>query len=143
MTGRAPLILGKYRNIAHRWSACFWRRRQLTVARADNETGWAGIAPVKTTPTVPIAAATLDQICAGIESIDVLKIDVEGAESLVLKGASGLLRAQRIKEVFLEVNKVCMARLGIANDEPLELLHTFGYQCMSDGDGAYAVLVNR
>jgi FkbM family methyltransferase len=106
---------------------------------SDDETGWGGVAPGKTASTVTIEAATLDQICAGIESIDVLKIDVEGAETLVLKGASELLRAQRIKEVFLEVNKLRMARLGVASDAPLELLQTCGYQCVSDGDEVHAL----
>jgi FkbM family methyltransferase len=45
-----------------------------------------------------VEVTTLDRFCAeqGIDRIDYLKIDVEGAEHRVLKGASELLRAGRI-----------------------------------------------
>jgi len=105
---------------------------------SEDETGWGGIAPANASATVTVEATTLDKLCAGIGPIDVLKIDVEGAETLVLNGASDLLRAQRIREVFLEVNKYRMARLGIASDAPLQLLRAFGYQCVTDGDGVHA-----
>jgi FkbM family methyltransferase len=49
---------------------------------------------------------TLSTIAASenLDVIDVLKIDVEGAEPLVLKGASDLARSGRIKTIFCEFN---------------------------------------
>jgi FkbM family methyltransferase len=55
---------------------------------------------------VPFEAqvTTLDQFCADqrIDHIDYLKIDVEGAEHRVLKGASALLQANRIECIQFE-----------------------------------------
>ena len=44
----------------------------------------------------------LDSICSGEASFALLKIDVEGGELAVLKGAAGLLRARRIRQVVFE-----------------------------------------
>jgi FkbM family methyltransferase len=61
----------------------------------------------------PTAVRTLcrvmrgDSYCAerGIERVDILKIDTEGAEALVLKGFSGMLAAGRIGLVQFEYNR--------------------------------------
>lgn len=52
-----------------------------------------------------VELTTVDDFCRreNIAQIDLLKIDVEGAELQVLAGAAGLLRAQRIRGVFAEV----------------------------------------
>ncbi len=59
------------------------------------------IAPVKIEET---EAATVDDYCRehGIERIDLLKIDVEGAELQVIKGAREMLENRRIKCLTFE-----------------------------------------
>lgn len=42
----------------------------------------------------------------GIREIDFLKIDVEGAEHLVLRGLEGLLRERRVRFVQFEYGKI-------------------------------------
>jgi len=56
-------------------------------------------------PTVDVPATTLDQFCRGqsIEAIDFLKIDAEGAEPLVVRGAADLFRRRAIKAGIIEV----------------------------------------
>ena len=53
-----------------------------------------------------VRCRTIDSFCAeaGIEKIDVLKIDVEGFELSVLKGAERMFRMGRIGFVYLEFN---------------------------------------
>jgi FkbM family methyltransferase len=53
--------------------------------------------------TVPML--TLDFYCesAGVEEIGFLKLDVEGSEAAILRGASGLLEAGAVKEIAFEV----------------------------------------
>ena len=48
---------------------------------------------------------TIDDFCAdaGIDSIGILKPDVEGAEVKILKGASKMLSNQAIRFIYLEV----------------------------------------
>jgi FkbM family methyltransferase len=56
------------------------------------------------TSAVEVQVETVDTFCAahGITSIDLLKIDVEGFELNVLKGARGMLEAGAIRFVFAE-----------------------------------------
>jgi FkbM family methyltransferase len=56
-------------------------------------------------PTVEVPVIALDQFCAehGIGGVDLLKIDTEGYEVEVLKGAMGLLSSGSIRAVLVEV----------------------------------------
>jgi FkbM family methyltransferase len=49
---------------------------------------------------------TLDAFCLshGIGQIDLLKLDIQGAEAAALRGASTLLQAGRIRTLFIELN---------------------------------------
>lgn len=55
--------------------------------------------------TATVECVTLDAFCAAhrIEEIDAIKIDVEGADFLVLEGAEEMLRRKRIKLIYVEV----------------------------------------
>lgn len=55
---------------------------------------------------ITVRSSTLDRFCAGqsIGRIDFLKVDVEGAELAVLKGAADMLSQGRISAVYLEFN---------------------------------------
>ena len=61
-------------------------------------------APFQAEADEEVIVATLDDFCKerGIERIDLLKIDVEGAELAVLKGASRLLGDRRIGAIQFE-----------------------------------------
>jgi FkbM family methyltransferase len=58
----------------------------------------------KTLSSVEISTITLDDYCfqKGIDNIDIIKIDVQGAELSVLKGASHLLKHGRVQLLFIE-----------------------------------------
>lgn len=60
----------------------------------------------KTSTTIDVAVTTVDDLAdrQGIEAIDLLKIDTEGAELDVLRGARGLLAAGRIHAIQFEFN---------------------------------------
>ncbi|MFN0015274.1 MAG: FkbM family methyltransferase, partial [Saprospiraceae bacterium] len=72
------------------------------------------------------------QACARVAEArmrgSVLKIDVEGADTLVLQGARQLLAAHQIDHVFFEVNRVRMERLQIPQHQAPELLAACGYR---------------
>jgi len=55
--------------------------------------------------TYEVRSATLDDYCLdkGIEYIDILKMDVQGAELQVLKGGEKLLKENRINLIYAEV----------------------------------------
>ncbi len=95
-----------------------------------DQTGWGGIAAAGAAHTALVPAVRLDDLAAtrGIERIDVLKIDVEGADGWVLQGAEDLLRRRRVAQIFFERNDPRMTALGIAFADTERLLAAVGYR---------------
>jgi FkbM family methyltransferase len=83
---------------------------------------------VKTEEMVTVPTQTLDAFCNEhqIDSIDILKLDVQGAEKKVLAGAVNLLNRRAIKTVYLEM---IIAPTYVGQSRPDEI---FGL--MNDGD---------
>lgn len=76
--------------------------------------------------TILVQSITLDEFFAEKnETINVLKIDVEGAELMVLKGAQKLLTEGRIKSIIFEFNPVIVSRNVLAQLWSKLLLHGF------------------
>jgi FkbM family methyltransferase len=74
-----------------------------------------------------VESRSLDAILSGRGRIDVVKIDVEGAEGRVLRGARDLLRSRR-STVFFEFSPPALAaRSGIEAVEVLATLMDYGY----------------
>src|SRR5262249_40387594 len=68
---------------------------------------------------VPITTLDAHAATEDLEHIDFLKIDVEGFELDVLRGARGLLRDGRVRQILLEIGDQTCANAGV---DPLELL---------------------
>jgi FkbM family methyltransferase len=77
--------------------------------------------------TVP--SVTLDSFCSthGITRIDLLKIDVEGAELDVLRGAKRLLESGAIRCVLFEVSPVMVEGMGYTAQEISSFLRERGF----------------
>ena len=71
---------------------------------------------------------TLDQLAVQekINQVDILKIDVEGAEKRVLDGATQLLERGAIKQILLELNPRCR-EYGYTKADTLQVLENAGY----------------
>lgn len=91
-----------------------------------DQTGWGGIASDLDSGTLRVPCVRLDTVL-GDREVDVLKVDVEGADALVLEGAEGLLSRRRIRKVFFEQNPERMQRLGIEPGRAFRLLERVGY----------------
>ena len=78
--------------------------------------------------TVDVKAQTMDAFSAehGIERIHFAKVDVEGVELLVLRGAKKALAEHRIDVLQLEFNEQASAR-GLGGNALEELLQDNGY----------------
>lgn len=76
-----------------------------------------------------VEAVTLDAYCERIDGseIDLLKLDVEGAEIDALRGAAGLLATRSIKRILFEVSRPQIEALGHAPDAAFRLLTDNGY----------------
>ncbi|OGX20235.1 MAG: hypothetical protein A2Y00_07350 [Omnitrophica WOR_2 bacterium GWF2_43_52] len=96
----------------------------------NEQTGWGGFALSAGERQAEVRVARLDDILEDIVShkpVDVLKIDVEGADTWVLLGAKNVLRDKKIKHIFFEENSTRMRPLHIAHNEAVRFLQSFGY----------------
>lgn len=92
------------------------------------QTGWGGIANSETASSIEVPLTRLDHELPD-ETIDVLKVDVEGADTWVLMGCEELLEKKQIRRIFFEQNVHRMELLGIRPGEAQEFLRDFGYIC--------------
>ena len=79
--------------------------------------GHHSLGDTSATPTVEkidVEVDTVDRYCTanGIERIDFLKIDVEGFEEEVLKGATTMLKNQQVGLVLFELRQTILASIG-------------------------------
>jgi FkbM family methyltransferase len=84
---------------------------------------------VSVTGDIPVHVVRLsDQIdLRGIDEIDLWKLDVEGYEFEALQGAENLLRSQRIRALYIEIQDCYQAKI-------LEYLRNFGYRSYAISD---------
>ncbi|NWG45138.1 MAG: FkbM family methyltransferase [Alphaproteobacteria bacterium] len=93
----------------------------------ENAASWANIDHVG---SETVRVVTVDSFCEahGIDELDVLKINAEGADLMILKGASRALAGRRIAIVYCEVLlKPIFAGQGRAEDF-LRLMDGYGYE---------------
>lgn len=75
----------------------------------------------------PVAAVVLDELAAtDPRPVTLIKIDVQGAESMVLAGAHRLIRRHR-PAIFIEVHEPSLTRLGASRHELIGALVALGY----------------
>jgi FkbM family methyltransferase len=76
-----------------------------------------------------VATRSLDEALdeASVEGVDVIKMDVEGAELLVLHGANRVVSSNRPILLF-EINPEASSRLGLSPQGAWDLLATLGYE---------------
>lgn len=94
----------------------------------EEQTGWGGFTQTTDRSSVNVEVVTLDSEVAERETVSVLKIDVEGADTWVLYGARQLLEEKRIKHIFFEHNSERMVALGIQERAARDFLESVGYR---------------
>lgn len=74
-----------------------WNKRETLTFHLGESSAWNSLMGGSGPGTLEVAARPLDEIVAelGLESVDYVKIDVEGAEAEVLEGAAEVLRSHR------------------------------------------------
>jgi FkbM family methyltransferase len=83
--------------------------------------------PAATTLSIP--TAPLDEVLddQGIDQVNLLKMDIEGAEDLALRGMAAGLARYRYRFVLLEVHPALLAERGRTFEETVEPLRAAGY----------------
>jgi len=84
------------------------------------------------TGTAKIRIVKLDSYCSECNwpRIDILKVDVEGAEAAVIRGAAGLLSdpERRPRLIMLELFEPMLCQFGYTIEKIQALMHTYGYR---------------
>jgi FkbM family methyltransferase len=101
----------------------------------ESQTGWGGFTNTKNENSINVEVITLDDVLYGInQEINLLKIDIEGADFWALKGCEKFLKEKMIKNIWFEQNKPRSRALGIPDNAALDLLNSLGYRLVPDGD---------
>jgi len=107
-------------------------RRKLFMRASDdlatnhiilNSTGSAQIEEVD--------MVTLDEFLEenGISVVDFLKVDVEGAECMLLRGASNSLQTRRVRKILIEICPANLIRANTSPEQLYDMIKQLGYVC--------------
>lgn len=77
---------------------------------------------------IPVRAETLDRVLADLPRVDVLKMDIEGAEVAALHGARELLEQRRVRAIVCEVIDWHLRQSGVSARELHELLASYNFR---------------
>jgi FkbM family methyltransferase len=75
-----------------------------------------------------VDAVTIDGLMPQVREVDLVKIDVEGAEDLVLEGMREGLSLHRYRAVLLELHPKLLEARGVDPESCLTLLQQYGYR---------------
>jgi FkbM family methyltransferase len=106
-------------------------RARFVAAPSDGgNSGLARLAAANERSDFECTTAALDDLLReqGVEHVDLVKIDVEGAETRVLRGMLGGLRAGRYRYVLLECHPAALEAAGSSMADCLEILRSSGYR---------------
>jgi FkbM family methyltransferase len=122
--------------------AALWQVRtevSLGISQKDagNNAGAYTITLPDSGAVVKASAISLDEHAAEhrIQRIDVIKMDIEGAELFALRGMTELLR-QHKPTILLEINRPLALRAGYLPEQTWEFLSQFGYRGWMVGPSA-------
>lgn len=75
-----------------------------------------------------VPALTIDSVTSSSAAVDLVKIDVEGAEDLVLQGMQAGLAARRYRAILLELHPGLLRARGVDPGSCIRMLHQHGYR---------------
>jgi FkbM family methyltransferase len=130
---RANLARNGLDFVAARQVAAADRPGTLHLEGFDEEAGNWGLSRLTDRPaaaTFAVAACPVDALLdeLAIDRIDLLKMDIEGAEDLALQGMQEGLKRQRYQRILLEVHPTLLAEKGRSVEDVFARLTGAGYR---------------
>jgi len=113
------------------------RAHQFAVTDAETEVPYykhgegSGIVPEDGSDRIQVGTTSIDNFVRdqGIDRVDAINMDCEGAELFALRGAEETLRKDAPR-IFCEIHHGYLASLGQSVNEIVEYLHALGFQVM-------------
>jgi len=112
----------------------------FSFGSSDKQSGWGGILKENEKGDCQVNVIALDDYFSNKDTnfmINVLKIDVEGGDTLVLQGARKLLQNHQIQHIFFEENLERMDKLGVTLGVAQNILESSGYKVEKLRAGEY------
>lgn len=122
---RANIELNKCENVLVIDAALGSREGKLTLSKGSSSGGVTALEWTTRRGLIEVPMSTLDRLAAEIDSVALIKIDVEGWEADVLKGASNTL--SRTRCVLIEINKPNLTKANSSAEELFEALRSAGF----------------
>lgn len=99
--------------------------------KSNRGTGSTVITEQSKNNTIEVESVTLDEFIErnNITDVDLIKMDIEGAELFALRGMTKLLSTSNKPILILEMTLVMMKQAGYGADELIDFLKGFGYIC--------------
>lgn len=104
-----------------------------SISNTESEVGQQVVA-LDHSRTVPLTTVGEEMAARDIDQLHLLKIDVEGYEMNVLKGAEAMMRAGRVRNIFFEFG-IHQTRNGETFKDFFEYLSGFGYSIYRSSRG--------
>ncbi len=120
----ANLERNSCRNVRVVLSALGSERGTLTLA-TDGDSGAVTALDWGSGRRTEVPVTTLDEAQLGLSDIHLIKMDVEGWESHVLRGATETL--QRARSALVEINEPAMKKAGSTKQDIVDLLRDAGF----------------
>jgi len=123
--------LNGFLNVTTEMLALFDRSESREMAMGLHHSGNATLAPcAPDLQRFEVECIRLDDYvrARGVGRIDLLKLDIEGAETAALRGMTGLLDRDDAPAILCELNPTLLDLMGSSCEEVVTLLGDFGYQ---------------
>jgi FkbM family methyltransferase len=120
--------------VIHRDAAADSDARMILAAHDQSDGNWAisRLVGERTDgqPSFVVNTRRVDELLdeAGIGSVDLLKMDVEGAEDLALTGMTVGLKEHRYQRIIMELHPPQLAERGRTTSEIIAALQRYGYR---------------
>jgi FkbM family methyltransferase len=101
------------------------QRGKIRLAQAGGDSGGVTALDWAWDGQVEVPMTTLDEVSDGLSTVTLLKVDVEGWEAQILRGAAKTL--VHTKYVLIEINQAALNKAGSSSAEVIHLLREAGF----------------
>jgi FkbM family methyltransferase len=122
---KGNLALNDCKNVRVVEAALGSRPGTISLARAGGDSGGATALDWAWDGRVEVPMTTLDEIAGDLRAVALIKVDVEGWEAHVLRGASKTL--SQTEHVLIEINPAALRKAGSSPEEIFDLLRRSGF----------------
>jgi FkbM family methyltransferase len=122
---KANLLLNNCANVRVLESALGSEAGTLTLHGGSDSGAVTALAWIGSLPGVDVPVTTLDEVATDFGAVTLMKIDVEGWETNVLRGSRSTL--SRTKFVLIEMNDPAITYTGSSREEIFDLLRDAGF----------------